>query len=122
MRRQEVGVSGGPASLTTSISYIATSTIPGSPSILPTSQISGSLSYKLTPNWSGTVSQTQNLDNGATSISSGLTLSYIDDCTAVNVTISRSGISFGDLRSGTSFVLTFVLRNIGDVSVQPFGM
>jgi hypothetical protein len=68
------------------------------------------------------VTQTQNLNNGATSIGSGLTLSYIDDCTAVTATIQRSGISFGDLRSGTSFVLTFVLRNIGDVSVQPFGM
>ncbi len=121
MRRQEVGISSGPQSLRGSISYIATSSIPGSPSVLPARQISTSVAMQLTPNWTTQVTHTQNLNNGATSLNSALQLTYLDDCTAVTATIQRSGIAFGDLRSGTSFVLTFVFRNLGDVSVQPFG-
>jgi len=122
MRRQEVGITGGPTNLRGSISYITTSTIPGSPSILPASQVSTSLTYLLTPNWSGQVSHTQNLNNGSTSLNSALQLTYRDDCMAVTGTVQRSGIAFGDLHAGTSFVLTFVFRNLGDVSVQPFGL
>ncbi len=117
MRRQEIGVNGGPANLHGSLSYIATSAIPSLPSILPASQISTSVSFQLTPYWSGAVSHTQNLNNGAASIDSRLSLTYRDDCLAVTGTISRSGLSYGDVRSGTSFVLTFVFRNLGDVSV-----
>lgn len=121
MRRQEVGVSGGPANLRASVSYIATSSIPGLPSVLPATQISASVSFQLTPNWSGAVTQTQNLNNGSSSLNSGLQLTYRDDCIAVTGTVQRSAISFGDLRSGTSFLLTFVFRNLGDVSFNPFG-
>lgn len=120
MRRQEVGLSGGPANLNGSLSFISTSTIPGIPSVLPASQISGTLYVQLTPNWSAQATQTQNLNNGAASIASRLGLTYRDDCLAVTGTIERSGITFGDLRSGTSFVLTFVFRNLGDVSVSPY--
>jgi LPS-assembly protein len=120
MRRQAIGVSGGPANLRGSISYITSSTIPGSPSILPASQISASLSYQLTPNWSGQVNHTQNLNNGSSSLNSALQLTYRDDCMAVTGTLQRSGIAFGDLHSGTSFVLTFIFRNLGDVPVQVF--
>jgi LPS-assembly protein len=122
MRRQEVGISAGPSSLRGSVSYIATSSIPGLPSILPADQISMTVITQLTPNWSAQVSHTQNLTNGSSSLNSALRVTYIDDCTSVVATIQRSGITFGDLRSGTSFVLTFVFRNLGDVSVQPFGL
>ncbi len=121
MRRQEVGISGGPANLRASMSYIATSSIPGVPSVLPARQISTTISTQLTPNWSAQVTHTQNLNNGASSLNSALQLTYRDDCFAITGTIRRSGIAFGDLRSGTSFVLTFVFKNLGDVSVQPFG-
>ena len=121
MRRQEAGISGGPANLRGSVSYIATSSIPGLPSVLPARQISTSILFQLTPNWSGQVTHTQNLNNGASTINSALQITYRDDCLAVVGTVQRSGIAFGDLRSGTSFVLTFVFRNIGDISVQPFG-
>jgi LPS-assembly protein len=121
MRRQEVGISGGPANLTASVSYIATSTIPGVPSVLPARQISTTITAQLTPNWSAQVTHTQNLNNGSSSLNSALQITYRDDCLAVTGTIRRSGISFGDLRAGTSFVLTFVFKNLGDVSVQPFG-
>lgn len=122
MRRQEVGLSGGDANLHGSISYVATSSIPGVPSVTPARQISTTIGVQLTPNWSTQVTHTQNLNNGSTSLNSGLQVTYLDDCTAVNATIERSGIAFGDLRSGTSFVLTFVFRNLGDVSVQPFNL
>jgi LPS-assembly protein len=121
MRRQEMGVSGGPANLHGSISYIATSSIPGQPSIPPARQISTSLAYQLTPNWSGQLTHTQDLNNGQTSLNSAVQLTYRDDCVAVTATLRRSGIAFGDLHAGTSFVLTFVFRNLGDFSVQPFG-
>jgi LPS-assembly protein len=121
MRRQEVGISTGPTNLRSSVSYIATSTIPGSPSVLPARQISTVVTALLTPSWTTQVSHTQNLNNGATSLNSALQLTYLDDCTAVTATVQRSGITFGDVHSGTSFVLTFVFRNLGDVSVHPFG-
>lgn len=121
MRRQEVGISGGPANLVGSISYIATSTIPGVTPVLPARQISATISAQLTPNWSTEVTHTQNLNNGGSSINSAFQLTYRDDCLAISGTIRRSAIAFGDLHAGTSFVLTFVFKNLGDVSVQPFG-
>lgn len=121
MRRQEVGISGGPANLRASVSYIASSSIPGLPTILPARQISTTISAQLTPNWSAQITHTQNLNYGATSLNSALQITYRDDCLAVTGTIRRSGITFADLRAGTSFVLTFVFKNLGDVSVQPFG-
>ncbi len=120
MRRQEVGLSGGLASLNGGVSFITASAIPGIPSVLPTKEISESLSFSLSPNWKGTVSNTQNLANGSSSVSSRLQLTYLDDCLSVTGTISQSGITFGDVRSGESFVLTFVFRNLGDVSISPF--
>jgi len=78
------------------------------------------VSFNLSPNWSGQVTHTQNLTNGSASLGSSLQLTYRDDCIAVTGTVRRSGIAFGDLHSGTSFVLTFVFRNLGDVSVSPF--
>jgi len=121
MRRQEVGVSGGPTNLTGSVSYIATSTIPGLPSVLPASQVSAGLSFQLTPNWSGQVSDTQNLNNGLTSINTAVQITYRDDCLAVTASVRRSAIQFGDLHAGTSFLLTFTFRNLGDIAVEPFG-
>ena len=121
MRRQEVGAYGGTASLNGTVSYIATSSIPGLPSILPAQQISVGVNFALTDTWSGQVTQTQNLNAGATSLNSAVHLTYRDDCLAVTGTIQRSAISVGDVRPGTSFVLTFVFRDLGDVSVSPFG-
>jgi LPS-assembly protein len=119
MRRQEVGTSGGFANLNGSISYIATSPIPGQPTIQPASQISFGVNFALTDRWSGQVTQTQNLNQGATSLNSAFRLTYRDDCLAVTGSIQRSAISIGDLKPGVSFVVSFVFRNLGDVSLTP---
>jgi LPS-assembly protein len=119
MRRQEVGAYGGPANLNGSISYIATSTIPGLPTVLPASQVSLGLNFALTDKWSGQITQTQNLNEGATSLNSGFRLTYRDDCLAVTGSIQRTAISIGDVKPGVSFTLTFVFRDLGDVSVSP---
>jgi LPS-assembly protein len=116
MRRQEIGAYGGPANLNGSISYIATSTIPSQPTIQPASQISLALNFALTDTWSGQITQTQNLNQGATSLNSGLRLTYRDDCLSVTGSIQRTAISIGDVKPGVSFVLTFVFRDLGDVS------
>ena len=73
------------------------------------------LNFALTDKWSGQVTQTQNLNQGATSLNSALRLTYRDDCLAVTGSIQRSAISVGDVRPGVSFVLTFVFRDLGDV-------
>ena len=83
MRRQEVGAYGGVANLNGSISYIATSPIPGQPTVLPASQISLGVNFALTDRWSGQMTQTQNLNQGATSLNSAVHLTYRDDCLAV---------------------------------------
>ncbi len=121
MRRQEVGVSGGGPNLSGSVSYLATSRIPGLPSVLPADQISLGVNFGLSANWTGTATQTQNLNGGATSVASSLRLTYQDDCLAVTGAMTRSAISVGDVKPGMSFVLTFVFRDLGDVSVSPFG-
>ncbi|HEX3970598.1 MAG TPA: LPS assembly protein LptD [Stellaceae bacterium] len=119
MRRQEVGAYGGTTNLNGSVSYIATSAIPGLPTVLPASQISVGVNFALTDTWSGQVTQTQNLNQGATSLNSALRLTYRDDCLAVTGTLQRTAISIGDVKPGVSFVLTFVFRDLGDVSVAP---
>ena len=119
MRRQEVGAYGGVANLNGSISYIATSPIPGQTTVLPASQISLGVNFALTDRWSGQITQTQNLNQGATSLNSAVHLTYRDDCLAVTGTISRSAISVGDVKPGVSFVVSFVFRNLGDVSLSP---
>jgi LPS-assembly protein len=119
MRRQEVGAYGGVANLNGSISYIATSSIPSQPTVLPASQISFGVNFALTDRWSGQITQTQNLNQGATALNSAVHLTYRDDCLAVTGTISRSAISVGDVKPGVSFVVSFVFRNLGDVSLSP---
>ena len=119
MRRQEVGTWAGVANLNGSLSYIATSAIPSLPTVQPASQISGALNFTLTDRWSGQVVQTQNLNQGATSLNSALRLTYRDDCLAVTGTIQRTAISVGDVKPGVSFTLTFVFRDLGDVSLSP---
>ncbi|HEY3919848.1 MAG TPA: LPS assembly protein LptD [Stellaceae bacterium] len=120
MRRQEVGAADGVANLSGSVSYIATSAIPGIPSVTPANQISVGVNFNLTDTWSAGVTQTQNLNSGLTSVASNLRLTYRDDCVAVTATIARTAISIADIKPGTSFVLTFVFRDLGDVSVTPF--
>jgi lipopolysaccharide assembly outer membrane protein LptD (OstA) len=87
--------------------------------VLPASQISVGVNFALTDTWSGQVTQTQNLNQGATSLNSALRLTYRDDCLAVTGTLQRTAISIGDVKPGVSFVLTFVFRDLGDVSVAP---
>jgi LPS-assembly protein len=118
MRRQEVGAYGGAANLNGSVSYIATSNIPGLPTVLPASQISVGVNFALTDRWSGQVTQTQNLNQGATALNSAVRLTYRDDCLAVTGTIQRSAISVGDVKPGVSFVLSFVFRDLGDISLS----
>jgi LPS-assembly protein len=118
MRRQEVGAYGGVANLNGSISYIATSAIPSQPTVLPANQISLGLNFALTDKWSGQVTQTQNLNQGATALNSAFRLTYRDDCLSVTGSIQRSAISVGDVKPGVSFVLTFVFRDLGDISVS----
>jgi LPS-assembly protein len=118
MRRQEVGAYGGAANLNGSVSYIATSNIPGLPTVLPASQISVGVNFALTDRWSGQVTQTQNLNQGATALNSAVRLTYRDDCLAITGTIQRSAISIGDVKPGVSFVLSFVFRDLGDISLS----
>ena len=118
MRRQEVGAYGGAANLNGSVSYISTSTIPGLPTVLPASQISIGVNFALTDKWSGQVTQTQNLNQGATALNSAVRLTYRDDCLAVTGTIQRSAISVGDVKPGVSFVLSFIFRDLGDISLS----
>ena len=119
MRRQEIGLSAGPANLHGTLSYIATSAVPELPSVLPARQVSGGLLTNLTPNWSATLTDTQNLNSGTTSVNSSFSVSYRDDCLAVVASITRNAIELADVKPGTSFTLTFVFKNLGDVTVSP---
>lgn len=120
MRRQESGFSAGPTNLRFGFSYIYTSTIAGLPEVPRTQQVSGTMNATLNQYWSLQLGDTQSIGAGAATISSGGQITYRDDCFAVTASLTQSGIRFGDLHSGTSMVITFVFRNLGEIAVQPF--
>jgi LPS-assembly protein len=118
MRRQESGISTGPSNLRFGMSYIYTSTITGLPEVPRTQQVSGTVATNLSQYWYLQLGDTRSIGASAATITSAAQLTYRDDCFSVTATLSQSGISFGDLRSGTSLVFAFVFRNLGEVAYQ----
>ncbi len=116
-RRQEAGVTAGPETLRVSASYIAiqpnvntvTTTVPTS------SQISAALTAQLTRYWSVALTDTRSIGGGGTTINSGLTATYHDDCFAVVTAVTQSGIRVGDVRPGVSVLVTLVFKNLGEI-------
>jgi LPS-assembly protein len=116
-RSQEAGTSFGPDSLRISASFIAiqpnVSTIATTPTT--SAQVSGSITAQLTRYWSLALVDTRSIGGDGSTINSGVTATYHDDCFAVVTSVTQSGIRVGDVRPGVSVLLTLVFKNLGEV-------
>ena len=117
-QRQEVGFSGGPEKLRLSATYVRLppDLIGGDPS--PRQQISVGVGAGVSRNWTVSVATTQNLTNtlGVSTISSSLVAAYRDECMSFIASLSQSGTSDRDVKSGASLLFTLVFKNIGEIS------
>ena len=118
MKRQEAGLTAGPASLRGSISFISIKPVPGLSPISTGDQISLLLQADLTRYWSARFYDTRNIGGGGTTVNSGVDLTYRDDCFAITTSVQQSGISIGEVRSGLTMMVTLVFKNLGEVNLH----
>ncbi len=134
LRRQEAGISTGPANLRLSLSYINYGAVPGISNLdTKGNQISANLTADLTRYWSVAVTDTRNVGDGGsvvntgvttannnalssvgTTINSGVALTYRDECTSVTTSLVQSGVRVGDVKPGYTVLVTFVFKNLGE--------
>jgi LPS-assembly protein len=119
MKRQEAGLSAGPANLRGSISFISIKPVPGLAPIATGDQIGVSLSAELTRYWSARLHDLRDVGGGGLTVYSGVDLTYRDDCFSVTTSLQQSGISIGDVHPGISVLVTLVFKNLGEVSLRP---
>ncbi len=118
LRRQEAGFNGGPSNLKFGASLISVKSIPGLTPLQTGTQVSVNLSAALTRYWSLKLNDTRSVSSGGTTIYSGASLVYEDDCFAIKTTIQQSGIRLGNVTPGVDVLLTLVFKNLGEVDEQ----
>ena len=126
MREQEIGTSFGPSNLRTSLNYIQVAEIPGALQLEKAKEVSASLSLGLTRYWSmqligtydfsGTPYTPEGQVVGLTeTLTQGISVTYRDECLAVVTSLTQSGVQAGDAIPGTTLLVSFVFKNIGDL-------
>jgi LPS-assembly protein len=60
----------------------------------------------------------QTISGSGGNISSGVTLTYQDECLAFVTSLTRSGVTFGDVRPGLSVLFSVVFKNLGEIGVR----
>jgi LPS-assembly protein len=129
MRRQEVAVSGGPANLHVSLSYLQVAPISDAPQLQKRKQLSAVIQTNLTRYWSLQLLGTRDfappsttplgqLVGSAETLNSGISLTYRDECIAFVTSLTQSGIRNGDVVPGTSLLFSVVFKNLGDVGAK----
>jgi LPS-assembly protein len=125
MRRQEVGTSFGPNSFRVGLNYIQIAEIPGAIAQDKAKELSASLSLQLTRYWSTQLIGTYDFSGtpftpagqlvGLTeTLAQGVSVTYRDECLAVVTSLLESGVRAGDAIPGTTLLISFVFKNIGD--------
>lgn len=132
LRRQEAGIAVGPANLRLNVSYVNYSPVPGVANLdTAGNQIVTNVTADLTRYWSIALTDTRNIGNGGTIVStsttanpnaltsvgatidSGVAVTYRDECVALITSLTQSGISLGDVRPGYSIMVTVMFKNLG---------
>jgi LPS-assembly protein len=131
LRRQEIIAAAGPSNLRVGLNYLQVTALPDLPELPKTKQLTGSITAQLTRYWSLQLQETRSFvpsipvtasGTPVTSIGttdalySGAAITYRDECLALVGSVTRSGILDGDVRPGTSYLLTVVFKNLGDFS------
>lgn len=126
MRRQEVGTSFGPSNLRMSVNYIQVEQIPNALDLQKVKEISTTMQLGLTRYWSLQLLGTYDFSATPTStigqlvgttetLNQGIALTYRDECFSLITALTETGIRSGDALPGTSFLVTFVFKNLGDI-------
>jgi LPS-assembly protein len=120
--RQEAGVVAGPTNLRVSASFIAAHPIvtPNVPTFPAGAQVAGTINATLTRYWSLALTDTRSIGNGSSTINSGVSATYHDDCFAVVTSLTQSGVEAGAVRPGISVLVTLVFKNLGAVGETLF--
>jgi LPS-assembly protein len=128
MRRQEVGTSFGPSNVRIGLNYIQIAEIPGATTLDKAKELSASLSLALTRYWSTQLVGTYDFSGSPTNtagqiigltetLTQGISVTYRDECLAVVTSLTQSGVRAGDAIPGTTLLLSFVFKNIGDFGI-----
>jgi LPS-assembly protein len=80
-------------------------------------QIGVGLNLQLDPYWSATANATRDLAGDGTLVSSGVGVQYSDECMTFMISLTQNGTRFQDITPGQALVFTFVLKNLGVISV-----
>lgn len=122
LRRQEAGLSAGPANLRIGLNYISISSISGVTGLQATRQGNISVNAALTRYWSTSLTGTRDFTPDGGTLASGVALTYRDECLSFTTSVTQSGISNRDVRPGLSVLFTVVFRNLGEVGLTALSL
>lgn len=77
------------------------------------SEITYGFSTNFMPYWTFAASQRRALKSDAGPRNTGASLTYRDECTTVGLSVNHDDVTRPDLSSGTTFMITVYLRNLG---------
>jgi LPS-assembly protein len=128
LRRQDITAAMGPANLRLALTYIQIAAIPDVPDLQKRKQVAAVLNAGLTRYWSMQLTGVRDFAGlppaGTSSIgtvetlSSGIQLTYRDECITFITSLSQSGIRNGDVLPGTSLLFTVAFKNLGDIGTK----
>ena len=78
-------------------------------------QISGGLSLGLTPYWTVSMNGTKDLGQQQTTISSGVSAVYQDECLTFISSLTQTGTQDRDVTPGTTILFQVVFKNLGQI-------
>ncbi len=121
-QRQDALVSFGAPVFRPSIRYIQAYTANAATNLVDqVRQITFGLSSNFAKYWTFSGSHVQAFDPQPGSRSSGVALTYVDECFAFGVNVSRNNTVRADISSGTSVAFHFYLKNLGGLHTDSAG-
>jgi LPS-assembly protein len=118
-RRSEITSILGPDVFRVGITYIdILPTDPLAPATELRRELLASVSTRLSQYWRVRASHRENLGPGGGSIRSDMTISYEDECFAVDLNLARDNTADRDFKSGVGVFLRFSLKTIGDLRLN----
>jgi LPS-assembly protein len=117
MRTQEFAAQFGPPTFNLTVSYSDLSAVADYPYLVKREEVGATLAVQLTSRWFFDIQELRDLTQGI-NLSSGVGLTYRDDCVSVSGSVSQSRIQIGDVKPGIAVLFTVVFRNLGELGVH----
>lgn len=112
-RYSEFGGFIGEAWFRPTVQYLAVDGLDANNNQSTISEITYGFSTNFMPYWTFAASQRRALKSDAGPRNTGASLTYRDECTTVGLTVNHDDVTRPDLSSGTTFMITVYLRNLG---------